>query len=119
MKKKWKRLEGGKKHVLIIGIQKNDILNADNMPEGRENEVYYTFNHEEFHGEKTLDGRNGKDKVLKDHGDYYGEERFDSPNNSDVKTNPKYKNTKAKRSMDEIDRILKNLAKPISKQNAK
>ena len=64
------------------------------------------MNHEEFHAESILDGNESEDKNEKDHEKYYGEYRSDSPNDSDVKNDPKYKNTEARKQQKEIDEII-------------
>ncbi|NBC05567.1 MAG: hypothetical protein GVY26_00055 [Bacteroidetes bacterium] len=65
------------------------------------------INHEEVaHGINRL---LGIDKSFsQEHLDFNGEAGQYSPNDEDIKNDPKYRNTEAKRQMDEIDKIMGN-----------
>lgn len=85
----------GSEGVVIIGVD---------IPESNEVEGAYTLNHEEFHGMDTLEGN--KKSQEEEHGEYYNIEPTKySPDDSKVKTESKYKDSTAKKQIDEIDKI--------------
>jgi hypothetical protein len=94
----------GDNKLILININ-DKFIEKEDLSKTKEGS--YTLNHEEYHAEKTIEGVVGKNKNPKDHLGYYGEYRSDSPNDSDVKNMDMYKNSEAKKQMDEIDSIIK------------
>lgn len=90
------------KEVLVIGAYCND----DCTQKGQR-EVAHTINHEEVsHGINKIEG---VEKAENDeHKDYNDRKSKTSPAIEDIKSNPRYKNSEAKKQLDEIDKIITN-----------
>jgi RHS repeat-associated protein len=90
------------KELLIIGVQCIDNCSTEQLREGA-----FSLNHEEVaHGINILQGRAKTQEV--EHQDYQNSRDYTSPNTSDIKQKSKFRNTPAKKQLDEIDKILKN-----------
>lgn len=99
-------LEKGKK-LILIGIDNEDTKRNDGGYE-----CAMAMNHEEdSHANDELDG-DGHD-IYEDCERYFGFHEFYSPDNRDIRENPKYKDTRAKKASDEI---LKFIAKQLEQQ---
>ncbi|MEH0152760.1 hypothetical protein V6R21_01375 [Limibacter armeniacum] len=90
--------ENGTKPLIIIGIQESELSNTASGASG--------LNHEEVaHGNDIIKTDN-KNSNAEDHLDYYGEKTDLSPDDDEVRTDQKYRNTEAKKQLDEIDKII-------------
>jgi hypothetical protein len=101
--KNWKEFEqyfSEGKSILIIATQVDDDCKDMTI-----REAAHSINHEEVaHGIHRLKGE--KSSYAKEHEYYFGEGEYYSPETQEIKTNPKYSKTRAKKQLDEIDKIL-------------
>lgn len=101
-----KALEEGKP-IILIGTHQSNIKNEDDKSTKTAAAI---INHEEgTHANDILNGN--KNDTRSDHLNYYGS-NCDCPGNVSpddltVQTDPKYKNSQAKKGLDEIDKIIK------------
>jgi RHS repeat-associated protein len=94
------------KKILLMGIDVkggsaeagNDIL-----------ETGETIVHEEQHANTYLTGERKTNAEV--HKDYHGNYTTDSPNAHEIKSNPKYEGTKARKTVDELDKHIEELDK--------
>ena len=99
----WKEYESyfeSNKQVLVISTYCDDTCDNSDIKSAATN-----LNHEEVaHGINRL---NGVEKsVSQEHLDFNGEAGQFSPSDEEISSNPKYRNTKAKKQIDEINEIM-------------